>query len=167
MQSGPCWFVGAVIRNKDHTQREDRTAHFFTEGIWEHGFENSRVLEQVRSMVVGERIAIKTACTRKQFLLQQPPPQRFFTDLGRRSLRVFISALAYAAISATLGHARPGGLTEALLGEWRLRLDQIDAHLHGVRLRRQQEDAPANPLGEEKVTPAEDDDTTDHTSMVP
>lgn len=62
IQSGPCWFVGAAI------QREDQTDRFFAEGIWEHGFENSRVLEQVRSMGMGERIAIKAAYTRKQGL---------------------------------------------------------------------------------------------------
>jgi 5-methylcytosine-specific restriction protein B len=54
--------VGSAI------QKEDQTDRFLAEGIWEHNFDNPRVLEQVRSMDVGERIAIKAAYTRKQGL---------------------------------------------------------------------------------------------------
>jgi 5-methylcytosine-specific restriction enzyme B len=61
-QSGPCWFVGAAISHIDQTDR------FITEGIWEHGFDKPRILEQVRSMAIGERIAIKAAYTRKHDL---------------------------------------------------------------------------------------------------
>jgi 5-methylcytosine-specific restriction protein B len=59
--SGPCWFVGASISGSDQTDR------FIDEGIWEHGFEDKH-LDVVRSMQVGERIAIKASYTRKNGL---------------------------------------------------------------------------------------------------
>jgi hypothetical protein len=59
--SGACWFVGAMINLGD-----DQTDRFIDEGIWEHDFDdNTRVLAQVRSMQIGERIAIKAATMRK------------------------------------------------------------------------------------------------------
>ena len=57
--SSPCWFVGALMRKEDHLDR------FLQGGYWEHGFED-KYLDLVRSMRVGERIAIKAAYTRKQ-----------------------------------------------------------------------------------------------------
>lgn len=59
--SSLCWFVGASFGGSDQTDR------FIDEGIWEHGFED-QYLDVVRSMRVGERIAIKAAYTRKNDL---------------------------------------------------------------------------------------------------
>lgn len=57
--TSPCWFVGASFGVK-----ADQTNRFIDGGIWEHGFEG-KYLDVVRSMRVGERIAIKAAYTRK------------------------------------------------------------------------------------------------------
>ena len=46
----------------------DQTDRFIDEGIWEHGFDNDRIAAQVRSMRMGERIAIKAAYIRKHNL---------------------------------------------------------------------------------------------------
>ncbi len=53
----PVWFVGAAYGRKD-----DQTARFLREGIWENGYDDKH-LDLVRSMKVGERIAIKSAYT--------------------------------------------------------------------------------------------------------
>jgi 5-methylcytosine-specific restriction protein B len=60
--STPCWFVGAMVDGRDQTDR------FIDEGIWEHGFDDDRIAAQVRSMRMGERIAIKAAYIRKHNL---------------------------------------------------------------------------------------------------
>ena len=60
--SNPCWFVGASLGGQN-----DKTDRFIEEGVWEHGFED-KYLDVVRSMRVGERIAIKAAFTRKNNL---------------------------------------------------------------------------------------------------
>ena len=61
--SSPCWFVGAT------TDGADLTDQFIDEGIWHHGFEDDgKIQSQVRSMQAGERIAIKSAYTRKNDL---------------------------------------------------------------------------------------------------
>ncbi|PNH86098.1 McrB family protein [Arthrobacter sp. AFG20] len=55
------WFVGAFYADKEP---QDQTQRFFTEGIWENGFED-RHLETVKSMRPGDRIAIKSSYVRK------------------------------------------------------------------------------------------------------
>lgn len=61
-ESSLCWFVGAMVDGRDQTDR------FIDEGIWEHGFDDDRIAAQVRSMRMGERIAIKAAYIRKHNL---------------------------------------------------------------------------------------------------
>ena len=56
------WFVGAT-----YDDTEDQTPRFLEQGIWENGYED-KYLELVRSMQPGERIAIKSAYTRKNGL---------------------------------------------------------------------------------------------------
>ena len=56
-----CWFVGATYDTDDQTPR------FLEQGIWENGYED-KYLEEVRSIQVGDRIAIKSAYTRKHHL---------------------------------------------------------------------------------------------------
>lgn len=46
----------------------DQTDRFIDEGIWEHGFDDDRIAAQVRSMRLGDRIAIKAAYTQKHGL---------------------------------------------------------------------------------------------------
>jgi len=58
----PCWFVGASDGGS-----EDQTAKFVEEGVWINGYED-KYLDLVRSIQEGDRIAIKSAYTRKQGL---------------------------------------------------------------------------------------------------
>jgi len=56
------WFVGA-----SYGGTEDQTERFLAEGIWENGYKN-KLLDKVREMQPGERIAIKSTYTRKHGL---------------------------------------------------------------------------------------------------
>lgn len=58
----PAWFVGAAFGGTS-----DQTDRFIREGVWEHGFED-RWIEDVQSIRVGDRIAIKSTYTRKHGL---------------------------------------------------------------------------------------------------
>jgi 5-methylcytosine-specific restriction protein B len=60
--SGATWFVGATYDGTD-----DQLPRFISEGIWENGYEDKH-LDVVRSMRPGDRIAIKSAYTRKHGL---------------------------------------------------------------------------------------------------
>ncbi|RMT66872.1 hypothetical protein ALP29_00113 [Pseudomonas syringae pv. avii] len=53
----PVWFVGAAYGKTD-----DQTSRFLSEGLWENGYDDKH-LDLVRSMQVGERIAIKSSYT--------------------------------------------------------------------------------------------------------
>ena len=56
------WFVGA-----SWGEDGDQTSRFLEEGIWENGYDD-RYLDEVRSMQMGERIAIKATYTRRHGL---------------------------------------------------------------------------------------------------
>lgn len=56
------WFVGASYGGTD-----DQMPRFLAEGIWENGYDD-KLLDVVRSMRSGERIAIKSSYTRKHRL---------------------------------------------------------------------------------------------------
>lgn len=56
------WFVGASYGGSN-----DQTDRFLTEGIWQNGYEN-KYLDLVRSVKVGEKIAIKSSYVRKHNL---------------------------------------------------------------------------------------------------
>lgn len=56
------WFVGASYGGTD-----DQMPRFLAEGIWENGYDD-KLLDVVRSMRPGERIAIKSSYTRKRGL---------------------------------------------------------------------------------------------------
>ncbi len=60
--AGVCWFVGA-----SYNRTEDQTPRFLREGIWENGYKD-RYLDLVKSIKVGDRIAIKSSYTRKHDL---------------------------------------------------------------------------------------------------
>ncbi|GAU09289.1 hypothetical protein [Desulfoplanes formicivorans] len=55
------WFVGATWAGDDQSER------FITDGIWENGYD-TKYTDHVKSMQVGERIAIKASYTRKNGL---------------------------------------------------------------------------------------------------
>lgn len=57
-----CWFVGA-----SYGEADDQTSRFFKDGIWENGYQD-KYLDKVKSIRVGDRIAIKAAYTRKNGL---------------------------------------------------------------------------------------------------
>lgn len=57
-----CWFVGAIYGGTD-----DQTPRFLQEGIWENGYQD-KYLDAVKSIQVGDRIAIKSSYTRKHDL---------------------------------------------------------------------------------------------------
>jgi 5-methylcytosine-specific restriction protein B len=57
-----CWFVGATSGGTD-----DQTPRFLQEGIWENGYQD-KYLDAVKSIQVGDRIAIKSSYTRKHDL---------------------------------------------------------------------------------------------------
>jgi len=57
-----CWFVGATYGGTD-----DQTPRFLQEGIWENGYQD-KYLDAVKSIQIGDRIAIKTNYTRKHGL---------------------------------------------------------------------------------------------------
>ena len=61
-RSRACWFVGATYDGTD-----DQTSRFLQEGIWECGH-GGKYLEPVKSIQVGDPIAIKSAYTRKRNL---------------------------------------------------------------------------------------------------
>lgn len=55
------WLMGAYWEDSDP---QDQTARFLAEGIWQNGYQD-KYLDDVRSVNVGDRIAIKVATTRK------------------------------------------------------------------------------------------------------
>jgi len=57
-----CWFVGASYGGTD-----DQTPRFLQGGIWENGYQD-KYLDAVKSIQVGDRIAIKSSYTRKHDL---------------------------------------------------------------------------------------------------
>lgn len=60
-ENRPCWFVGANWDGEDQTQR------FIDEGVWENGYDD-KYFQDVKSIKVGDRIAIKSTYTRKNNL---------------------------------------------------------------------------------------------------
>ncbi len=85
-----CWFVGATYGKSD-----DQTSRFLSEGTWQNGYQD-KYLEVVRSIQVGERIAIKAAYTRKRGLP--------FDNLGHTVSVMAIKAIG--RVSENLGDGR-------------------------------------------------------------
>lgn len=61
---GNYWFAGAYF---DDRTPQDQTERFLAEGIWENGFDD-QLLETVKSMQPGDKIAIKSTYVRKRDL---------------------------------------------------------------------------------------------------
>ena len=58
-EARPAWLVGASYGRTD-----DQTPHFLREGIWENGY-HDRYIDDVKSVLPGDRIAIKATYVRK------------------------------------------------------------------------------------------------------
>lgn len=58
----PVWLVGAAFGGND-----DQSDRFINEGVWENGYQD-RYLEEVKSICVGDRLAIKATYTKKHDL---------------------------------------------------------------------------------------------------
>lgn len=58
------WLVGAYWDNRDP---QDQTPRFIEEGIWKNGYKD-RYIDEVKSMKVNDRIAIKAATTQRKNL---------------------------------------------------------------------------------------------------
>jgi len=58
------WMVGAYW---DDREPQDQTPRFLAEGIWENGYVD-KFLDEVKSMKVGDKLAIKAACTQRKDL---------------------------------------------------------------------------------------------------
>ena len=84
-----CWFVGASYGPNDQTPR------FLKQGIWENGYQD-RYLDAVKSIQVGDRIAIKASYTRKRDL-----------PFDNRGQTVSVMAIkAIGAVEENLGDGR-------------------------------------------------------------
>ncbi|MCQ4254723.1 McrB family protein [Stutzerimonas stutzeri] len=83
------WFVGASYGGKD-----DQMPRFLENGIWENGYDD-KLLDMVRAMQPGERIAIKAAYTRKHGLP--------FDNRGRT-----VSVMGIKAIGTITGNLNDG-----------------------------------------------------------
>ena len=59
------WFVGAMYGGAD-----DQMPRFIEEGIWENGY-TDKYLDLVRAIQPGDRIAIKSSCTRIKLTTHQ------------------------------------------------------------------------------------------------
>ena len=86
-----CWFVGAAYGGTD-----DQTPRFLQEGIWENGYQD-KYLDAVKSIQVGDRIAIKSSYTRKHDL-----------PFDNRGQTVSVMAIkAIGTVKENLGMAAP------------------------------------------------------------
>lgn len=84
------WFVGAV-----YNRTEDQLPRFLKEGIWENGYQD-KYLDSVKSIQVGDRIAIKSSYTRKHDL-----------PFDNRGLTVSVMAIkAIGTVTQNLGDGR-------------------------------------------------------------
>jgi 5-methylcytosine-specific restriction enzyme B len=92
-----CWFVGAAWGDAG-----DQTPRFLREGIWENGY-HDKYHDAVKSVQVGDRIAIKAAYTRKNDLP--------FDNRGQS-----VSAMAIKAIGTVTGNPGNGRLLRV---EWK------------------------------------------------
>ena len=75
------WLVGAYWDDKDPA---DQTERFLAEGIWENGYQN-KYLEDVKSMKVNDKIAIKAAGTQRKGLP--------FNNQNKTTSRMIIKAI--------------------------------------------------------------------------
>ena len=58
----PVWFMGAIYNGRD-----DQSPRFLAEGCWEIGYKD-KYIDDVKSILPGDRIAIKATYTRKKDL---------------------------------------------------------------------------------------------------
>jgi len=92
------WLVGAYWDNNDPP---DQTKRFLDEGIWQNGYED-RYLDEVKSMQVGDKIAIKAASTQKH-------------DLPFDNQNKTVSRMTIKAIGTVVANRNDGRIVEV---EW-------------------------------------------------
>lgn len=92
------WLVGAYWSRSDPPDQTDR---FLAEGVWENGYED-RYLDEVKSMRVGDRIAIKSSSTQKK-------------DLPFNARGKTVSRMTIKAIGTVVANRQDGGTVEV---EW-------------------------------------------------
>lgn len=85
----PAWFVSAAFGGYD-----DQTDRFLSEGVWENGYQD-KYLDQVNSIIPGDRIAIRSWYVRKRGLP--------FDNRGH-----FVSVMAIKAIGTVLKNMGDG-----------------------------------------------------------
>ena len=85
----PAWFVGAAFGGND-----DQTGRFIAEGVWENGYED-RHLDAVKSIQVGDRIAMKATYTQKR-------------DLGFDNRGHYVSVMAIKAVGVVKANPEDG-----------------------------------------------------------
>ena len=88
-ETRPAWFVGAAFGGTDN-----QGERFIREGVWEHGFPD-RYLDDVKSIHLGDRIAIKSTYTRKHGLP--------FDNRGHP-----VSVMAIKAVGVVIGNPDDG-----------------------------------------------------------
>jgi 5-methylcytosine-specific restriction protein B len=92
------WLVGAYW---DSQEPADQTARFLEEGIWENGY-SDRFIEEVKSMQVGDKIAIKAATTQRK-------------DLPFDNKSLTISRMIIKAVGTIVANRNDGTVVEV---EW-------------------------------------------------
>jgi len=92
-RQGDCWVVGAYWKGFDPA---DQTARFLDEGIWENCYDE-RLLDLVKSMRPGDRIALKATTTQRDRLP--------FDAGGRAVSRMIIKAVGIVTRNLGNGYA--------------------------------------------------------------
>ncbi len=116
------WLVGAYWDDRDPA---DQTGHFLAEGIWENGFQD-RYINDVFSMRVNDRIAIKAVSTQRKDLPFDPRGQ----TVSRMTIKAVGTIVANRADGRTVEVEWDPDFTEKSWyfytnrrTVWRLRLD--------------------------------------------
>ncbi|MBK9926625.1 MAG: AAA family ATPase [Anaerolineales bacterium] len=108
------WLVGAYWDDRDPA---DQTARFIEEGIWENGYIN-RFLTDVKSMQVGDKIAIKAASTQR-------------VGLPFDSRNKTISRITIKAIGTVVANRNDGRVVEV---EWEHDFKEKDWYFYTNRI---------------------------------
>jgi 5-methylcytosine-specific restriction protein B len=107
------WMVGAYW---DESDPRDQTLRFIDESLWQNGYRD-RFLEEVRSMKVGDKIAIKAAAIQKKNLP--------FDGLGKT-----VSKLIIKAVGTIIANRGDGRTVEV---EWQPEFKQKDWYFYTNR----------------------------------
>lgn len=107
------WLVGAYW---DSQEPADQTQRFLDEGIWENSYED-RLLDEVNSMSVGDKIAIKSSSTQKN-------------DLPFENRNKTVSKMTIKAIGVIVANRNDGRTVEV---EWNPEFEEKDWYFYTYR----------------------------------